>query len=117
METKNPRHDRGFLQRLRRFLLCEFLFANFGDLSELALFAFDNPLVDEEVVHCVRKLRAFADPVVDAFRVDFEDNGVRKWVVHPQDFERLSPWVTRFFTHDEAIGGLFLLSNACQTNR
>lgn len=117
METKNPRHDRGFLWRLRRFLFCEFLFADFGDLGELALFAFDNSLVDEEVVHRVRKLCAFADPVVDAFRVYFEDGWVREWVIHAQDFEGLSPWVTRFFTDDEAIGRLFLLSNACQTNR
>ncbi len=103
--------------RLGGFFLCKFLFADFGDLSEFAFFAFDDALVNKEVVHGVRKLCAFADPVGNAFCVDLEGDWIREWVVHAENFERLSPWIARFFTNDEAVGRLFFLSDASQTDR
>ncbi len=73
------------------------------DGRELALFSFDDLVFNEEVVYGVGWLSSFAKPVLGAFHIEVHRGWVCESVVRSQDLERFTPWVARFFTHDETI--------------
>lgn len=105
----------GWFLRLR-FLFCELCLANLGDLHQLTLFAFDDLVLYQDVVHRVRRLSTFADPVLGAVSVELHGWWVGECVVRTKDFKSFSPWIASFFTHDKAVRRLLLFSNARQTN-
>jgi len=72
-------------------------------------------LVDQEVMDCGRSLCALADPISNAFGIEFNGAGLGARVVGAQEFEVFSLSISCLFRHNHPVRGLAFLSNAAKT--
>ena len=85
-----------------------------GAAALLDLLAFDNFVVDKQVVDGSGRLGALGDPFLDGFSL--EDGNLGAWVVGTDDVDGLAPRVAMAVLDDHAVGRLLLLADAGETD-